>query len=370
MGFLDSVIRYTNQIMLTVVITVAVMVGILFYLLKVKKIASKEEHKNTIHFERASSKRFIPFEDIIYCGDTLDSPGVIVLPGYQFVAGVSVTGYDYHSASAEERLSTRIHSAQFFDILEELISFRQTSSRVDLSPNIVEYEEAAKHIEMTLLDKKAEFNEVCTMADDYVDEPEKYAVYSQQMNSLKKAVESLEFQLNECMTVIQYMRIQTQESTEQDEAVGLSDSQTMFSYTYKPDQYLKELSKQEIYYKAIKEIERKAAMYIDAYSRCSFSARPLTTLELVKLLYKHAHPLTGEDWDMKDLLSSSLFASFVSSSSIEDAVREKLGEEEYLRQAQEWEEQQVSQRAGYEAQAARNAQATEQIVTNRILEGQ
>lgn len=369
MGFLDSVIRYANQIGLTVVITVAVMVGILFYLLKVKKIAAKEEHKNTIHFERASSKQFIPFEDIIYCGDTLDSPGVIVLPGYQFVAGVSVTGYDYPSASAEEKLSTRIHSAQFFDILEEQISFRQTSSRVDLSTNIAEYEGAAKHIEMTLLDRKAEFNEICTIADDYVDEPEKYAIYSQQMDHLEKVIESLEFQLNECMTVIQYMRIQTQENVEQDEVVGLSDSQTMFSYIYRPEQHLKELSKPEIYYRAIKEIERKAAMYMDAYSRCSFSARPLTTKELVKLLYKHAHPLTGEEWDMKDLLGSNRFASYISSSSIEDAVREKLGEEEYLRQLQEWSELQDSQRAGYEAQATRNAQATEQAVTNKVMEG-
>lgn len=369
MGFITTLTTYINQIGITVIITGAVLFGLIFYFLKIKKIGAKEEHVDTSTFDRKSSLEFLPFEDIIYKGDSIDNPGAIVLPGYQFVAGISVRGFEYSSASAQERLDAQINSSMFFNVVEDTITLRQTTSSVDLSANIEEYRNIAKEKEKEILTLRDEYERMVLTAEDYVDEPETYYTYARQLDVLKKKITSLDFQLRECISVANYMEAVSADSMGAD-GVGLNDNQIMFSYTYDPSQYTKELADSEIYNKALLELRRKAYIYEDALARCHFITKPLSARELYKLLYKHSKPLTGEEWDVEDILNSNHIATFVSSDSIERALRERIGEEAYEAELEAYEKAQAEERQDLELQARRDTRNLKETLINQMQTGE
>ena len=114
---------YANSLIIASVIVIAVAGFIAYYFVKVKKIASKEEHINYETFRRKDAIEYIKFDDIVSIGAAEDksSMGVMALGGNIFVGGVDVVGYNYRSASADERKSTMVNSIAFMNIIEDQI---------------------------------------------------------------------------------------------------------------------------------------------------------------------------------------------------------------------------------------------------------
>ncbi|MCR5719954.1 MAG: hypothetical protein K6F84_05260 [Lachnospiraceae bacterium] len=333
MGFINEIIGLVNVIGITAILSMAVAGAILWYFVKVKKVTAKEENINTSSFKRENSLSYVPLKDIIY-DNTLDSDGIIAISDSVFVAGLSVRGFDYSASSAQEKVDAQVNSVSFFNVVEEPTSFRQSVKGIDLSVNIADYEKIEKDIAHKLAELDAEFEETLKISEQYIEFPDEYERYDERLRSLQRSIAAYNHQLKECKALISYMEVLSK-SSQSIYSAGQKTSQIMFSYTFDPAVYSKELSKEEIILKAKEALNMRASSYINALAYCHFRAKRLSARELVQLIRKHNFPLTGEDTDLEELLDSSYGNLFVSSDSLVEAQKEKIAEEEFTKHMDE-----------------------------------
>lgn len=337
MNSIQMILSYINMIGICAIVALGGMVGVFFYFTKVKKVTAKVEKIDNTHFKRVDSLSYVPIKDIIYDGDNVDGDGVIVLSENEFVAGVSVRGFDYPAASTDEKLDAQIKSVAFFNIVENPISFRQSVKSVDLTTNINDYEEIAKKISFELMELNSEFDSTLIKAEDYIGEPDVYDVYSERLKELKRLIVCKKHTLDECQSIIGYLQSMSRDTTNRKDAIGENTNQIMFSYTYNAANYSTELSKEEIYEKAVEELNTQTKSYINALGRCHFRAKRLSARELIGLFRKQTCPITGEDFELTELLDSSYTSLFISSDSVKEAYMNKVGEDAYNQQMEEYE---------------------------------
>lgn len=155
MSFLNTVNTYLVLMLVALVVGGILAAVAILYALRVKKVATTEEHPNYDSFNRVDSTEYAKFKDVISVGDGPGSLGMVQMSDYVFVAGIDVQGYNFFGASADERERTMVNSIAFFSIIDNPIQLRQTSRVIDLTKNIRDMNDCARRIEKTVIDKKA-----------------------------------------------------------------------------------------------------------------------------------------------------------------------------------------------------------------------
>lgn len=338
MQLINVVSKYMNMIFFCAIFSIALVGAVLWYFLKVKKLAAKVENIDTSHFKRKDSISYVPIKDIIYDGN-LDSPGVIVLSDTEFVAGLSIKGFNYNSASNAERVNAQVNAIAFFNVVEEPVSFRQSVKAIDLSANIEEYEQVRKRIATEAMELDDLYQRTIAMAEQFIDAPDEYRHYEEELIRLQGLIAAKNHMLDETTALIGYMKSLSGDGAKSmKDKGGVRTSQMMFSFTYDPSKYSTELSKEEIYQKAQEALGAKARSYADALARCQFRATRLTCRELIGLIKKHNFPLTGDDARIEELLDSSYTSLFISSDSLMETQRKRVGDEIFEEKVRAYEE--------------------------------
>lgn len=336
MTFINELTMYLNLIMICLLFSCVIVGGLFLYFIKVKKISARQENINTNHFKREDTLSYVPLKDVLY-KDTLNSDGVLAVTDRCFVAGITVKGYDYLSASTDDKVATAVNATAFFNVVEEKISLRGSVKRIDLTQNIEEYKGVLKSLGIRLAELDAEYQEALKASEGYLDNPEEYKRYANHLKELQRQIGAGNHQVKECKTLIGYMEAMENDSKKLDSG-GQKSSQIMFSYVFNPDQYNTELSKEEIYLKAQEALSMKAKAYGDALAACNFKAKRLTCMELLSLIRQSNFPITSDNLSIEELLDSSGASLFLSSRSLEDLQKEKIGEEEYIKQQKMFEQ--------------------------------
>ena len=330
MQFLNTFSYYMNMIGIITIITLLVMIGALYYFIKVKKVTARQENINTASFKREDSISYVPFKDIVSRNGKLDSDGMIVINDRVFVGGISVRGFNYPSASSEARIAAQVNSVTFFNVVEKPTSFRQSIRSVDLSENIEEYQETLKRLGEELMEIDSEYQATLAASEEYEEDPDSYEYYAKRMDELKRQINSKSHMVDECNVVIRYMEALSNDAGGNGEnSLGKRTNQIMFSYVHNDNEYSQELSKEEIYIKAMEELGRIAVSYGEALAACHFKTKRLSARELIGLMRKHTSPITGEAFELDELLDSSYTNLFVSSDSLVEAYKEKIGDSIY-----------------------------------------
>ena len=352
MNLINTVSYYLNLVFGVTVTIILLAGGILYYLLKVKKITARTEKINYDSFERRDSLEYVKFDDIVSEDeDALNSPGMIVLGNDTFVAGINVVGYNYASASTEEKESTMVNAVAFSNIIEDRIQMRQTVKSVDLSHNIEVHEELLHASALEMLDMKAEYDETLRAAEDFVDSPEQFAVYEKDIIRLQRAIKAKEHEIAENEMLLRYMNSMASGNNGDAQKIN----HIMFSFTYDPSEYTEELSKEEIYMKAFAELSTKARSYGEAITRCGCRYKRLSAGDLIILMRKHLYPLSADDVKLEDLFNASYNALFVTTNSLIQLEKEKIGEQEFNRKLQEYQKNQEELIQQQELEARRNS---------------
>lgn len=300
MSLMNQIIYYMNMVGMCLLIAGLLTFACIWYLLKIKKIAASKENINTSCFKREDSISYVPIKDMLY-KDNLDSDGIIALTDTLFIGGLSVQGFDYNTASADERIDAQVNSIAFTNIIEESTSFRRSVRATDLSDNLNEYEAVVKKIAAELMQLDTEYQNTLALGEDYVDEPEVYEYYKARLLELQRIISAKNHQIDECKGIIAYMEALSKDSAQKNAASGQKSSQIIFSYQHNPDLYSTELTKEEIYLKAQEALHAKARSYADALAYCHFRAKRLSCRDLIGLIRKHNFPLTGEDSRLEEL---------------------------------------------------------------------
>lgn len=345
MRLIQDLSDYMNVILTTLIVLLLVVIAIVYYLLKIKKIATEEEILDYTRFDRKDATEYSKFDDIIATGNGNDknAPGMITLGGNTFIGGIEVSGYNYHSASAEERERTMINTIAFFNIVDAPIQLRQTVKAIDIHRTIEEEKECARRLEKELITLDRQLHEAAYALEENEDNDDVYDYIMKTCDKLKRTIRSKQWQLSESKEMVYYME------TISDASVNMTKiNQIMFTYYYNPAEDLTELTEEEVLLKAQKEIMNMGQIYGGALENCGCSWRPLSADDLTDLLRRHYHPNTADDMRLEELLNSSYTSLYVTSDSLEELERERRGDLEYERQMAKMLEEQRAQRVEIE----------------------
>lgn len=336
MQAVETILYYVNVIGFLIIITLLIAAAVFYYFLKVKKITAKVEKIDNTNFRRKDAASYVRFKDIVSSSDTLDSPGMIVLPGNYFVGAVKIKGFNYNSSAAREKLDAAVNSVAFFNLVEEGVTFRRNVKSIDLSENINLYGEIIKDIAKELLELDEEYRATVAAAEDNIGDIDTYAVYEEKIKALQRSIFAKNHMLEECQNVVGYMQAMSGDMQKNKNAAGEKVSHMLFSYTYNPDDFNETLSKEEIYLKALEKLDMKAKSYSQGMAYCHFKTKTATGRDLFALMYQHTHPLSGDVSVIDEVLNSSYTSMFVSSDSLVDLQRQKIGEEIFEKEMEEY----------------------------------
>lgn len=331
MGTIELINHYLNMIMTGTILAVVLVGGVVYYLLKVKKVMAKEEKIDYSKFERYSTEEFVKFDNIIDIKNGLEDStfGIMVINEHTFLGMMEIKGYNYYTASAEDRIATNINMVSFFHTVEKPIQLRQTAKAIDISYNIAKQRKKCEQLAYKGMELDVEYKETLALLDLYLDNPIVCQNIEERLENLRREIVTTRWLSEESKEVLSYM-----------EGFGESGKSTkvnhlIFSYTYDPNDYIEELSEEEIYLKSSHELATLAANYANGLGDCGCTCRLLTGKEMMDLTRRYFHPLTGDEIRVEDLFGSAYQALFITSDHILKLVRQKVGENKYKERLKE-----------------------------------
>lgn len=327
MNIINTANYYMNIIIFSTILIVAILAALLYYFIKVKKITAAEERINYEYFDRRSAMEYCKFDDIVSDDSTraLAGAGMIVMNENIFITGIDVVGYNYDHASAGEKQRTMMNSIAFASIIEEPIQLRQTVEAVDIQFNIDQFTQARDQLARELIELRQQYQDIALQSDSRKEDPDVMDIIIGNLEQLDRKIASTEWKIREAEEVIAYEKL-LQESANSINRVN----QVMFSYQYNPDEFSEDLTREEIYIKAMNALKSKISIYSRSLGNCGCSCRPLEAVQLVELIRRHLHPNTADLVDVSDLISTEIDTLFVSSDSLYELELERLGETAYF----------------------------------------
>ena len=331
MGTISILNHYLNMFITGTVLAVVLVGGIVYYLLKVKKVMAKEEIIDYSKFERTSTEEFVKFDNVIDIKNGVgDSTiGVMVIDEHTFLGIMEIKGYNYYTASVEDRISTNINMVSFFHTVEKPIQLRQTAKAIDISYNITKQRKTCEELEYRSMELDMEYKETLSLSELYLDNPVIYQNIGERLEKLGREIVTTRWLAEESREVLTYMEGFTANGK------ATKVNHLIFSYTYDPNDYVEELSEEEIYLKSSHELMTLAQNYAHGLGNCGCSCRLLNGKEIMDLTRRHFHPVTGDEVRVEDLFGSAYQALFVSSDHILKLVRQKIGDDKYKERLRE-----------------------------------
>ncbi len=328
MQLLHSLTKYVTIFFIMLVILCLILGAIAYYLLKIKKIASKEERFDYSRFDRKDSIDYVRFDQIINTTENgiQTKNGLIVLnDGYRYIAGLKVSGFNFFSASAQEQHQSMSGMIAFLNAIEGDIQYRQSTKAIDLTENIEKHKKRLKEVEMEIYSMRMDHEELCEKAESYINQPEIYANYDQKMNELERAIKSKEHTQAELDIVIQYMNALSGTNLEAEKVQCW-----LFDWNYNSNDYTEELSDEEKYAKAASALSTKSNSYIAALQRTGCTCERMSAEEILELFRYHFAPITADSYKIADLYDSSVNALYITSDSLDTLKRDEEEERMYF----------------------------------------
>lgn len=329
MGIINQISNLINVILVVLFIGSALVMGLGYYFLKIKKVTSKQERLNYNNFERRDSMEYVKFDNVL-SGSSFgrdEDEGIFVTENdTAFTAGVRIRGYSFYNASAQEQSLTMQGMMNFLHTVDRPIQLRQTSKAIDITHTTTKYTDRINELTEEIQDGLLRLDELKLAAVDYEDEPDMLMVYIEEMKRVEKDLSSLQYQVQS---------LEYQNSYLKSIASGKYDSEivsTLFvTWKFRDTDYVQELTKEEVYLKAFTELATSIDIFTAALARCQCRCSRLSASELVDMCRRHYHPRTGDMVELSDLVGTSLDSLFISSDSLLELEKEAMEEREFAR---------------------------------------
>ena len=300
--------------------------AVAFYLIKVKKVMASTEKLNYDSFDKRRTEEYVKFEDVIAdnSGKGMKGAGMVVINKHTFVTAIEVYGYNFATASEEEKKRTMVGSVNFFRNVKAPIQMRQHVKAVDMSDTIQEHREILKHLTWELMELDGEYEQLKQMGEDYIDDVEMLESINEKMDSLQNEIISKRYMRDEAAMLIAYLENMSDANNQ-----AKRENHIIFSYVYNPDEHTVALTKEEIYREAMRELSSLATIYGDGMESCGCTYRVMSGDDLLDLIRHHYHPKSADETKLRDMYNSSYNTLYVTSESLIEMEIEKIGEEKY-----------------------------------------
>ncbi len=341
MGLINEVDSLLTIGIIVFFVLIGIMGLVYIYFFRIKKVLSIEQNINYDKFDKRSTLEYVKFQDILTSGlvepdpedkDSLTDIGMVCMGNGRFVAGINIVGYDYHDASEDEKASTIANMIGFTGLIgEDGVQVRQNASAYDISYNKDVFAEIMKNKKRVAYNLKEDYEELLRHAEDSVDDDIEFHSTTKKLDELKLKIRGEEFLLGVSKGLNSYLDLMSGKGTS-----SQRDHTMMFSFRYNPDKYNTDMSDIEIKLTALRALKSKASSYMQALESTGCTCSQMSAIELMSAVRKHFHPSTADDFTVKDLLNSSYTGLFVDSESLKEIEREKIGNERYRRDVEEY----------------------------------
>lgn len=311
MSFLDSLNNIIIEFSIIMAIIATILGGLAYYFIKVKKVATEHvEDIDYTYFARKDTLEYVKFEDI--ATDPYGNGMLVMNNGTRFIGIINTGGFDFFNASGSEQLSVMSGMVSFLNLIDKPVTFRQSTKGVDLRDNIKKYKEQLNVVEMDMLTLNDKYESVLSAANKAGDD--EYSVYYEQLVVLQKAIKAMEFTRVNLTEEIRYMEsIQCDPEFEQC---------WIYDWIYNENEYQHKLSKEEIYKKAMQQLNNKGNSMISALSRCNVPAERMTGEEIIELIRRQNNPISAERMRMREVLGTAYEEIAIVSDSADEFAEE------------------------------------------------
>lgn len=320
MNIVELINYYMDIILVSTILIGAVFIALVYYLVMVKKVAATEEHIDYSSFNRESTMEYCKFDDIVADSDFMGGAGMIVVNENTFVTGIDVVGYNYSQASVGEKQFTMMSAVAFVNIIEQPVQMRQNVEAIDIGSNIDQFVRVREEAIKELTELTAAYDDLVLQAESHKDDMEVLDAIADSLEQFSHKIFSTQWKVKEADNIVSYARLL------QGHAVTNKVNQILFCYTYNPNDYTEELSREEKYLKAMESLKTKIGIYSVSLGNCGCACRPLDAETIMSLIYRHNHPYSADLVNVSERVGIEMSTLYVTSQSLYDLEKDRIGE--------------------------------------------
>ena len=328
MQTIDTPVRSVQIIAVIIVVLLATFGLAGFYFMKIHKSRVQEKHLDYSQFKRLDSLEYVKFDDV--------EEFMVVADGKRrFIGAVACSGCEFRDAEDEERLQIIRGYLSFINVLDnQNIQFWQMARDVNLDKMVADYKERLTSLQEKQYLMTLDYEELKKESEQMPeDEQEQYELYYQKLRQAQREIISLGYRMDQLNIQIQYL-----ESVSGEKADPHLDQLYIYDWTYNSIDFTQELSESEIYAKAEKQLQNKAAAYISSLRNAGVKARMLTGVEILEQMRRYTHPVSAAKYRADEILQSAYDSIAVTSNSLremeetvsQNALREMAAEFAFL----------------------------------------
>lgn len=308
MQTIDTLVRSVQIIAIIIVVLLAIFGLVGFYFMKIHKSRVQEKHLDYSQFKRLDSLEYVKFDDV---GEFM----VVADGKKRFIGAIACSGCEFRDAEDEERLQIIRGYLSFINVLDnQNIQFWQMARDVNLDKMVTDYREQLTSLQEKRYLMTLDYEELKKESEQVPEEEEEqYEMYYQKLRQMQREIMSLGYRVDQLNIQIQYL-----ESVSGEKADPHLDQLYLYDWTYNAIDFTQELTESEIYAKAEKQLQNKAAAYISSLRNAGVKARMLTGVEILEQMRRYTHPVSAAKYRADEILQSAYDSIAVTSNSLRE----------------------------------------------------
>lgn len=308
MQTIDTLVRSVQIIAVIIVVLLAIFGAVGFYFMKIHRSRVQEKHLDYSQFRRLDSLEYVKFDDV---GEYM----VVADGKKRFIGAVACSGCEFRDAEDEERLQIIRGYLSFINVLDnQNIQFWQMARDVNLDKMVTDYKEQLTSLQERQYLMTLDYEEIKKESEQVPEgEEERYDLYYQKLRQMQREIMSLGYCVAQLKIQVQYL-----ESVSGEKADPHLDQLYIYDWTYNTIDFTQELTESEIYSKAEKQLENRAAAYISSLRNAGVKARMLTGVEILEQMRRYTHPVSAAKYRADEILQSAYDSIAVTSSSLRE----------------------------------------------------
>lgn len=308
MQTIDTLVRSVQIIAVIIVVLLAICGAVGFYFMKIHRSRVQEKHLDYSQFRRLDSLEYVKFDDV---GEYM----VVADGKKRFIGAIACSGCEFRDAEDEERLQIIRGYLSFINVLDnQNIQFWQMARDVNLDKMVTDYKEQLTSLQERQYLMTLDYEEIKKESEQVPEgEEERYDLYYQKLRQMQREIMSLGYCVAQLKIQVQYL-----ESVSGEKADPHLDQLYIYDWTYNAIDFTQELTEREIYSKAEKQLENRAAAYISSLRNAGVKARMLTGVEILEQMRRYTHPVSAAKYRADEILQSAYDSIAVTSSSLRE----------------------------------------------------
>lgn len=276
-----------------------------------KKRKKMEENAIYEHLNRKDTADYLKLDDI---SDDM----IIANNGYRFVGVIKCQGFDFFSAPEVEQNAAAANFLGFIGTIDSPVTYRQHSKMIDLENTVLRYEEKLREKEKLLYNIVEDKKELIAAMKNTPDMTvEQLHIYEDKILEVERMEKSYSFSVFHLKDQLRYIKKYSENGASVPEKV----QEWEFEWSYDSNDFLKELSKEEIYEKAKSKLKIKAKNFTTALGNCKVKTRRYNTEELLEVNRLYSSPISSNRYRLRDLVNSNFFDYITKSNDVKEKIQ-------------------------------------------------